>query len=215
MQYKDPRVIGQSEMMSMAKMKTMAALLSACYIFSLIICSAAAQAFCFEEAGKEHRISPELLKSIARVESGFNYKAVNKNRNGSRDLGLMQINSAWIDTLSLKRDELKKTREEFIKKSSVLNADIRREREKEMVRKEEDFRDQVQEKEEEMRKDEYNSMQPLLNDLFEVTTKVAKDEGFTLILEAKSGVVYFSKTIEITDKVIKLFNEGKIKKEKK
>ena len=90
----------------MAKMKTMAALLSACYIFLLIICNAAAQAFCFEEAGKEHRISPELLRSIARVESGFNYKAVNKNRNGSRDLGLMQINSAWIDTLSLKRDEL-------------------------------------------------------------------------------------------------------------
>ena len=92
--------------MSMAKMKTIAALLSVHGIFVLIICTTVAQAFCFEEAGKEHRISPELLKSIARVESGFNYKAVNKNRNGSRDLGLMQINSAWIDTLSLKRDEL-------------------------------------------------------------------------------------------------------------
>ena len=34
-----------------------------------------------------------------------------------------------------------------------------------------------------------------------------------MILEAKSGVVYFSKTIEITDKVIKLFNETKKRKE--
>ena len=63
-------------------------------------------AFCFEEAGKAHNISPELLTSIARVESGLNYKAVSTNRNGSSDLGLMQINSAWIDILSLKRDEL-------------------------------------------------------------------------------------------------------------
>ena len=90
----------------MVKTAIIAALLSVHGIFVLIIFTAVAQAFCFEEAGKAHGISPELLRSIARVESGFNYKAVNKNRNGSRDLGLMQINSAWIDTLNLKRDEL-------------------------------------------------------------------------------------------------------------
>lgn len=144
-------------------------------------------------------------------------KCLDQSEAGKKAKKILQDKSERVKKdLSLKRDELKKTREEFTKKSSVLNAEVRREKEKEMVRKEEDFRDQVQEKEEEMRKDEYNSMQPLLNDLFEVTTKVAKDEGFTLILEAKSGVVYFNKTIEITDKVIKLFNEGKIKaKEKK
>jgi len=143
-------------------------------------------------------------------------KCLDQSEAGKKAKKILQDKSERIKKdLSLKRDELKKVREEFAKKSSVLNAEVRREKEKEMVRKEEDFRDQVQEKEEEMRKDEYNSMQPLLNDLFEVTTKVAKDEGFTLILEAKSGVVYFNKTIEITEKVIKLFNEGKIKKEKK
>ena len=143
-------------------------------------------------------------------------KCLDQSESGKKAKKILQDKSERVKKdLSLKRDELKKVREEFAKKSSVLNAEVRREKEKEMVRKEEDFRDQVQEKEEEMRKDEYSSMQPLLNDLFEVTTKVAKDEGFTLILEAKSGVVYFNKTIEITDKVIKLFNEGKIKKEKK
>ena len=34
-----------------------------------------------------------------------------------------------------------------------------------------------------------------------MTKKLAKDEGYTLILESKSGVVYFSKPVEeITDK---------------
>ncbi|MBA4392324.1 MAG: hypothetical protein C0407_02110, partial [Desulfobacca sp.] len=105
-------------------------------------------------------------------------------------------------------------RDEFTKKSNVLSQEAKRDKEKEMIRKEEDFRDLVREKEEEMRKDEFTAMQPLLNELFEVTSKIAKDEGYTLILEAKSGVVYFNKPIEITDKVIKIFNETKKEKKK-
>jgi hypothetical protein len=92
--------------MSMVKTTTMSALLSVSCMFSLIIFTAVAQAFCFEEAGKAHGISSELLRSIARVESGFNSRAINTNRNGSSDLGLMQINSAWIAILNLKREEL-------------------------------------------------------------------------------------------------------------
>jgi activator of 2-hydroxyglutaryl-CoA dehydratase len=65
-----------------------------------------AGAFCFEEAGETHGVSYELLQSIARVESNLNAKAVNVNKNGTRDLGLMQINSAWIETLNLNKDEL-------------------------------------------------------------------------------------------------------------
>jgi hypothetical protein len=63
-------------------------------------------AFCFEEAGKMYGINPALLQSIARVESGLDSKAVNANKNGSTDLGLMQINSAWIETLRLNGNEL-------------------------------------------------------------------------------------------------------------
>ncbi len=117
--------------------------------------------------------------------------------------------------LEARRDELKKLSEDFNKKSNILSADAKREREKELIRKDEDLRELIRKKEEEMRKDEYNAMQPLLSDLFEVTKKLAKDEGFTLILESKSGVVFFNKPVEeITDKVIKLANEAKKEKKK-
>ncbi len=86
--------------------KTAPAVLVSSFVFLLIILPAWAEAFCFEEAGKAHNISSELLKSIARVESDLNSNAVNTNRNGSTDLGLMQINSAWIDAMNLNRDEL-------------------------------------------------------------------------------------------------------------
>lgn len=143
-------------------------------------------------------------------------RCLDQSESGKKAKKLLQDKSERIKKdLSLKRDELKKNRDEFTKKASVLNADARRDKEKELVRKEEDFRDLVREKEEEMRKDEYNAMQPLLNDLFEVTSKLAKDENYTLIVEAKSGVVYYNKSVDITDKVVKVFNEGKPKEKKK
>ena len=45
-------------------------------------------------------IDPYLIYAIAYTESRFNPKATNKNTNGSYDIGLMQINSAWLNTLS-------------------------------------------------------------------------------------------------------------------
>jgi soluble lytic murein transglycosylase-like protein len=63
-------------------------------------------AFCFEEAGETYGINPSLLKSIARIESNLNPKAMNKNQNGSIDIGLMQINSFWIKTLGLDSGKL-------------------------------------------------------------------------------------------------------------
>ena len=65
-----------------------------------------ALAFCFEEAGNQYGISPLLLQTIAQVESGMNPRAIGFNPNGSTDLGLMQINSSWIETLQLRRDYL-------------------------------------------------------------------------------------------------------------
>lgn len=65
-----------------------------------------ASAFCFEEAGKTYGISPMLLESIAKIESSLNPNAINKNHNGSIDIGLMQINSFWLKTLKLDTDKL-------------------------------------------------------------------------------------------------------------
>jgi len=55
---------------------------------------------CFEDAGQRYQISPILLWSIAKTESGFYAGAINRaNDNGSYDIGLMQINSSWLPTL--------------------------------------------------------------------------------------------------------------------
>lgn len=62
-----------------------------------------ADAFCFEEAGTEYNISPQLLWAIAKNESNFNPEAINRNKNGSFDYGVMQINSCWYKKLGHER----------------------------------------------------------------------------------------------------------------
>jgi soluble lytic murein transglycosylase-like protein len=61
-----------------------------------------AQAFCFDRAGVMYGISPGLLEAIARVESGLDPDAINRNADGTYDYGLMQINSRWQEKLSSK-----------------------------------------------------------------------------------------------------------------
>lgn len=54
---------------------------------------------CWEENGRRYGVSPRLLYAIAHVESGLNPLALGRNRNGTYDIGLMQINSAWLPSL--------------------------------------------------------------------------------------------------------------------
>jgi soluble lytic murein transglycosylase-like protein len=53
-----------------------------------------------ESGGGRYAIEPELLRAIADVESGQNPNAMNYNKDGSRDIGLMQINSHHLPRLS-------------------------------------------------------------------------------------------------------------------
>lgn len=70
--------------------------------FSCLVTSAyslPAQADCWDEAGRIFTISPDLLYAIAQQESGLKITAMNRNKDGSRDIGLMQINSRHLPRL--------------------------------------------------------------------------------------------------------------------
>ncbi len=54
---------------------------------------------CFELAASRYRVPVQLLQAIAQVESAHNPRALNFNANGTRDIGLMQINSSWLPQL--------------------------------------------------------------------------------------------------------------------
>lgn len=55
---------------------------------------------CWDKAGKTYGVDPWLLMAVAKVESSFRANAINKNKNNTYDIGMMQINSFWLPTLS-------------------------------------------------------------------------------------------------------------------
>jgi soluble lytic murein transglycosylase-like protein len=78
----------------------MAAMIRSVLAPLLLLSTFCAQAACFDQAGQRYGIAPALLKAISAVESGFNPNARHRNRDGSEDLGHMQINSRWLATLA-------------------------------------------------------------------------------------------------------------------
>jgi len=54
----------------------------------------------FQKAGSYYNIPPLLLKNIATIESAGNPNAIRINDNGTKDYGLMQINSIHFRQLS-------------------------------------------------------------------------------------------------------------------
>lgn len=79
---------------------------------ALLLLSPQANAACYEEAAKRYGVSESLLRAIAKVESGNRDARTveNRNANGTRDIGRMQINTGWLPTLKqygITEDELR------------------------------------------------------------------------------------------------------------
>ena len=54
---------------------------------------------CIAGAAQFHRVDPQLLKAILMVESKLNPRALNQNANGTRDIGVAQVNTIHLPTL--------------------------------------------------------------------------------------------------------------------
>ncbi len=54
---------------------------------------------CMLAAAQVHHLPPRVLPAIQRVEAG-QPGAISRNTNGSADLGVMQVNTAWIPRLA-------------------------------------------------------------------------------------------------------------------
>jgi len=55
---------------------------------------------CVTSAASYHRVNPWILKAILKVESGFRSNVINRNRNGTLDVGMAQINSIHFRELA-------------------------------------------------------------------------------------------------------------------
>ena len=115
-----------------------------------------------------------------------------------------------------KRVELDKLRDELEKKGSLMTADARRDREEVMERKRRDATRLADDFQRELGRKEQVLAQKVLQDLTTVIERVGKQKGFYLVLERRgAGVLFSAPEADLTDEVIKAYDQETAGKGKK
>jgi len=104
--------------------------------------------------------------------------------------------------------ELDKLRDELEKKGQLLSADARRDKQDQLERKLRDAQRLAGDLEKELQKKEQTMGAKILRELEGIFTRVGKEKGYALILERRqAGVVYGAPEVDVTEEVIKAFDD--------
>jgi outer membrane protein len=109
--------------------------------------------------------------------------------------------------LKRQKDEIDSLKEQLEKKSAVMKDDQRANLEDEYRRKLRDFERNYKDSQADLQKKDNELTGAIIKDLQEVIRDYGEREGYTLILEAtSSAVLYGTKSADLTDDVMKLYN---------
>ncbi len=105
--------------------------------------------------------------------------------------------------------DLKALREEIEKQGLVLSETARAEKERAYKERLAAFKAKFQESQQALQRKDQELTRRILRDLQKVVQKLGETEGYTLILERQEGgVLFLPKAIDITDEVIRRYDEG-------
>jgi len=139
----------------------------------------------------------DLQRILARSQAG-----VQAREQIEKEKAAMQ---KQVDSQKVDYDKL---RDELEKKGQLLSADARREKQEALERKTRDIRRLLDDLEKELQKKEQSMGQKILRDLEVVFTKVGKEKGYAVIVERRqAGVVYGAPEVDVTEDVIKAFDD--------
>jgi len=109
-----------------------------------------------------------------------------------------------------KQKELQTTKETLDKQAPMLTPDARATKEKDFQNKVRDYQRWVDDNQKEMQQRTQEMERNISISLVKVIQKLGTDEGYTFILEKNENIVLFaSKTVDITDRVIKVHDAQK------
>lgn len=107
-----------------------------------------------------------------------------------------------------RKGEIQKMQEELDKQSSVISAEERRRREDKLQREYKDYQRFGSDSEEELSKKKEELANKMFDEVTAVINKFGKEEGYTLILD-RSIVLYAPEAVDVTDKIIKAYDDTK------
>jgi outer membrane protein len=115
-----------------------------------------------------------------------------------------------------KRKELEALREELEKKGPLMTADARRDKQDQFERKRRDAARLADDFQKELEKKEAVLLQKVLQEISGVIEKVGKERGYQLIVERqRAAVLYAAPDADLTEEVIKTYDQQAVNKGKK
>lgn len=136
-------------------------------------------------------------------------KILNESEAGKKAKSdLESLIKAKQSTIDEKGKAIEKLKADIEKQASVLSADARKTKEDELEKAIREYQRIVQDSQSEIKKKEAELTDAILKDTRELIEKTGEEEGYMLIIE-KGMVLYSSKGIDITDTVLKRYDESK------
>ncbi len=137
------------------------------------------------------------------------FKILNESEEGKKAVGELQ---SMVDsrqkTLEEKQKKIQTLKEEYDKKKAVLSEDARKAKEEEIERLGRDFQRTAADYQVEVQKKQNEITQSMLKEIRQIINDYAKKEGYNLIIEkAEQLILYSTPEVDITDKIITLFNQ--------
>ena len=118
-----------------------------------------------------------------------------------------KFEKAQLD-LKKEREDLDKARDEFEKKAATLKEDERRNRERELENRALDFKRKYEDLQRDLKRTDAELTSGIVEQLYGVVNDYGRQQGYTLVLEASSGLLYADKALDITDAIVKIHNSG-------
>lgn len=113
-------------------------------------------------------------------------------------------------TIDEKGKTIEKMKADLEKQASVLSAEAKKSKEEELDKILREYQRLVQDSQTEVKKKELEFTDAIIKDIRQIVEKMGEEGGYTLIIEKTGGMVLYStKDIDLSDVVIKKYNQSK------
>jgi len=110
--------------------------------------------------------------------------------------------------LEKRQADIKKMGKDLEKKSMALSDDVRLKKQQELQKEMVGYQELVGKSQVDIQKKERDLTMPIIKKLRKIIDKIAKKDGYTMILEkSEQGVLWAKKDVDITERVIKEFEK--------
>jgi outer membrane protein len=134
-------------------------------------------------------------------------KAVSGTKEWKREFLSFKTNFNKEKKLITKKEaQLKKMIDNIKKQGMVLNPELKKKKEEEVLKKKREFERYVQDRNEDLAKQEKEITNRILRKMADVINKLGKEKRFTMILEKKVGL-YFDNSVDLTALAIQAYNK--------